>query len=187
MIYGRGVLRALRTMLRHFIESYRYDRVPWEPRYSQARADKRQRIDHKGLFTIEYPEQRRRVGEAFRFLPMLLYEETPEEPRCVACGICARVCPPQCIWIERATDDRGRPKPRPAGFWVDASICMSCGFCAEFCPFDAIKMNQEHEVATAHRDRDLFFDMHRLLRPVEVYARLRPADYKREEQARSVR
>jgi NADH-quinone oxidoreductase subunit I len=184
---GLGVLKALRTTLRHFFESYRYDRSPFEARYSQARADLRQRVDHQGFFTIEYPEQRRRIAETFRFLPMLLYEETPDEPRCVACGVCARVCPPQCIWIERATDDRGRPKPQPAGFWVDASICMSCGFCAEFCPFDAIKMNQNHEFAACDRDRGLFFDLEALLTPVEAYARLRPSETRREEEARQAR
>jgi NADH-quinone oxidoreductase subunit I len=64
---------------------------------------------------------------------------------------------------------------------------MSCGFCAEFCPFDAIKMNQAHEAATADRDRDLFFDLEALLTPVADYAKLRPADHQREEAARQAR
>jgi formate hydrogenlyase subunit 6/NADH:ubiquinone oxidoreductase subunit I len=115
---------------------------------------------------------------------MLVYEETPEEPRCTACGICARVCPPQCIWIQRATDDKGRPKAKPAGFWIDAVVCMSCGYCAEFCPFDAIKMNQEHEMPTTDRDRDMFYDLPKLLKPVSYYAELHPTDHEREEAER---
>jgi NADH-quinone oxidoreductase subunit I len=138
----------------------------------------------KGLVTIQYPEQKRKIPENFRFIPMLVYEETPESPRCTACGICARVCPPQCIWIQRATDDKGRPKAQPAGFWIDATICMSCGSCSEYCPFDAIKMNQVHEIATSDRDRDLFYDMKMLLVPVEYYAQLHPTDYAAEEAAR---
>jgi formate hydrogenlyase subunit 6/NADH:ubiquinone oxidoreductase subunit I len=118
---------------------------------------------------------------------MLIYDETPDEPRCTACGICARVCPPQTIWIQRATDDRGRPTARPAAFFIDACVCMSCGYCAEFCPFDAIKMNQEHELAYTDRDEGMFYTMERLLKPVEYYAKLHPTDYAREEAARQAK
>jgi predicted flap endonuclease-1-like 5' DNA nuclease len=61
---------------------------------------------------------------------------------------------------------------------------MSCGYCAEFCPFDAIKMNQVHEMPTADRDRDMFYDLDKLLVPVEYYAQLHPSDYEVEEAAR---
>jgi NADH-quinone oxidoreductase subunit I len=183
-MFGLGLIKGLTVTMRHFIESYVYDRKPWEPRYSEGWLEKHQAVDGKGLFTIQYPEQRRKITENFRCLPMLIYDESSEDPRCTACGICARVCPPQCIWIERATDDKGRPRAQPAGFWIDATICMSCGFCAEFCPFNAIKMNQEHEIPTTDRDRDMFYNLEKLLRPVEYYAELHPSDYAREEEER---
>jgi NADH-quinone oxidoreductase subunit I len=183
-MFGFGLLKGLSVTMRHFIESYLYDRKPWEPRHSQEWLDKHQAIDGKGFFTIQYPEQERKITETFRFIPMLVYEETPEEPRCTACGICARVCPPQCIYIQRATDEKGRPKAQPAGFWIDATVCMSCGYCAEYCPFDAIKMNQEHEIPTPNRDRDMFYDIGKLLKPVEYHAQLHPTAYEREEAVR---
>jgi NADH-quinone oxidoreductase subunit I len=188
-MFGLGLIKGLSVTMRHFIESYTYDRNPlkWfslKDRYDEKWLEKRQAIDGKGLFTVQYPEQKRAITENFRFIPMLVYEESKEDPRCTACGICARVCPPQCIWIQRATDDKGRPQARPAGFWIDATICMSCGFCAEFCPFDAIKMNQEHEHAYADRDKGMFYDIDRLLKPIEYYAELHPSDYAREEEAR---
>jgi NADH-quinone oxidoreductase subunit I len=175
--------------MRHFVESFVYDRNPLKyfslaGRYDDEWLEKRQAIEGKGLFTIQYPEQKRQITENFRFIPMLVYEETPEEPRCTACGICARVCPPQCIWIQRGTDDRGRPRAKPAGFWIDATICMSCGSCAEYCPFDAIKMNQQHEIPTTDRDRDMFYTLEKLLVPVEYYAKLHPTDYAAEEAER---
>ena len=181
---GLGLIKGLTVTMRHFITSYLHDRKPWEPRYSEEWLEKHQAIDGKGFFTIQYPEQRRTITENFRFLPMLVYEETPEQPRCTACGICARVCPPQCIWIQRATDDKGRPMAQPSGFWIDATICMSCGYCAEFCPFDAIKMNQDHETVYTNRDEGMFFDLQRLLNPVERYAKLHPSDYAQEEEER---
>jgi NADH-quinone oxidoreductase subunit I len=183
-MFGLGMLKGLSVTMRHFVESYLYDRKLWEKRYDEEWLAKHQAIDGKGLFTIQYPEQKRQITETFRFLPMLVYEESKDNPRCTACGICARVCPPQCIWIQRGSDERGRPKAQPAGFWIDATICMSCGYCAEFCPFDAIKMNQEHETVTTDRDRDMFFDLEKLLVPVEYYAKLHPTDYEAEEEAR---
>lgn len=186
-MYGWGLIKGLTVTMRHFITSFTYDRKPWEPRYSQEWLDKHQAIDGKGIFTIQYPEQKRKITENFRFHPMLIYEETPDEPRCTACGVCARVCPTQCIWIQRATDDKGRPRARPAGFWIDQTICMSCGFCTEFCPFDAIKMNQDHEIVHTDRDRGMFLDLPRLLHPVEYYARLHPTDYAREEAERQAK
>ena len=188
-MFGLGMIKGLSVTMRHFIDSYRYDRNPlkWfslKGRYDQEWLEKRQAVDGKGLFTVQYPEQKRKITENFRFIPMLVYEESKENPRCTACGICARVCPPQCIWIQRSTDDKGRPQAKPAGFWIDAMICMSCGFCAEFCPFDAIKMNQEHELTYTDRNEGMFYNMDRLLNPVEYYAKLHPTDYAREEEAR---
>ncbi|MFC2029251.1 4Fe-4S binding protein [Chloroflexota bacterium] len=186
-MYGLGLIKGLGVTMRHFIDSYVYDRKPWEKRYNEEWLEKHQDPDGKGLFTIQYPEQRRQVPENFRFTPMLVYEDSADEPRCTACGICARVCPPQCIYIRRATDDKGRPRPRPDGFWIDTTVCMSCGSCAEYCPFDAIKMNQVHEAITTDRDRDLFLDMDRLLVPITYYAELHPTDYAAEESARKAK
>jgi NADH-quinone oxidoreductase subunit I len=186
-MFGLGLLKGLYVTMRHFVESYVYDRKPWEPRYSQERALSRQGADGKGIFTVQYPEEKLQRKENFRFIPMLVYDEKPEEPRCTACGICARVCPTQCIWIQRGTDDKGRPRARPSAFYIDAVMCMNCGSCAEFCPFDAIKMNQVHEIVTTDRDRDLFLDLGRLLVPATYYARLHPTDAAAEEEARSAK
>jgi NADH-quinone oxidoreductase subunit I len=183
-MFGLGLIKGLTVTMQHFITSYVYDRKPWEPRYSEEWLEKHQDVEGKGFFTIQYPEQNRKISETFRFIPMLVYEETTDDPRCTACGICARVCPPQCIWIQRSIDDKGRPQAKPAGFWIDATVCMSCGLCAEFCPFDAIKMNQNHEHPTPDRDRDMFYTLDKLLQPVEYYAKLHPTDYAREAEAK---
>jgi Pyruvate/2-oxoacid:ferredoxin oxidoreductase delta subunit len=73
----------------------------------------------------------------------------------VACQICEKECPPQCIYIEKSKDKKpdhlGKPQFYPATFDIDLSVCMSCQICVEVCPFDAIKMDQEFELATADR------------------------------------
>ena len=77
-MFGLGLIKGLSVTMRHFIESYIYDRKPWETqRYNEEWLEKHQAIDGKGLFTIQYPEQKRKITENFRFIPMLVYEETP--------------------------------------------------------------------------------------------------------------
>jgi NADH-quinone oxidoreductase subunit I len=129
------------------------------------------------------------VPEEFRFLPFLLYEvdENGEKhDRCTSCGICAKVCPPQCIWIERTNDpNTGRPIPEPEEFFIDVDICMNCGFCAEYCPFDAIKMDHDYEVSVYDRHSHNIYNKEKLSKPVSYYASIRPTNYAREEAARA--
>jgi NADH-quinone oxidoreductase subunit I len=140
----------------------------------------RQSPDERGLFTIQYPEEKRQLPERFRYLPMLI------EDLCTACGICAKVCPPQCIWIDRATDENGKSLKRPAAYVIDATICMGCGLCAEFCTFDALRMNHDYELAYGARE-DMLFDEERLTVPMSYYAELYPTQYAEEEAERQAK
>src|SRR5450756_1576797 len=129
---GKGILKSLSVSLKRFAETY-LDDLSWLGK--RYRTDKgiahRGSKDARGIFTVQYPEEKIPVPEEFRFVPFLVYDEGPngEKPlRCTSCGICAKVCPPQCIWIVRSTDPAtGRPIPDPAEFYIDADICMNCG------------------------------------------------------------
>jgi len=86
----------------------------------------------------------------------------PEARPLHSCGICAKVCPPQCIWIVRSNNpETGRPIPEPTEFFIDIDICMNCGLCAEYCPFDAIKMDNDFELSTYDRARNNIFNKER--------------------------
>ncbi len=188
-MYGIGILKGLGVTFKHFVETY-VDDFRWlfsGGRYSSERALlARNSTRERGIFTVQYPEEKIPTPERFRFTPFLLYEDATHEDRCTSCGICAKVCPPQCIWIERSTDPQtGRPIPAPKNFWIDIDICMNCGFCAEFCPFDAIKMDHDYEMASYDRTTRHIFDKTRLSKPVSYYASLRPNDYAAEEAARA--
>ncbi|MFZ1462720.1 MAG: 4Fe-4S binding protein [Anaerolineae bacterium] len=186
-MFGSGILKGLGVTFKHLVDTFTDDVKKIPSRYAGLNGD-RQFIDQpwneEGLFTIQYPEEKRVIPEGFRFIPMLLWDTAKSEDRCTACGICAKVCPPQCIWIVRDKDEKGKPVTRPAEFYIDASICMSCGFCAEFCPFDAIKMNHDYELATFDRYPRLIYDKETLTVPIEYYARLWPAQYQEEERVR---
>jgi NADH-quinone oxidoreductase subunit I len=183
-MYGQGLLKGLSVTLMRFIDSYTED-VRWLfKRYGKV--EFRASSDSKGTFTVQYPEERLIVSEEFRYVPFLIYDEAEngdKNIRCTSCGICAKVCPPQCIWIVRTSDPvTGRPVPQPAEFYIDADICMNCGFCAEYCPFDAIKMDHDFEIASFERN---LMNKERLLKPASYYASIRPANNSREEAARA--
>lgn len=187
---GLGILKGLGVTLRHFIDTY-VDDIKWLGKryYTPEGIAHRRNADTKGIFTIQYPEEKMPVPEEFRYIPFLVYEEGPhgeKVQRCTSCGICAKVCPPQCIWIKRSNDPvTGRPVPTPAAFYVDVDICMNCGLCAEYCPFDAIKMDHDYEIATYDRQSDNIYAMEKLARPVSYYASIRPTNYAEEEKARA--
>ncbi len=195
-MYGKGILKGLGVTLKRFWDTYWEDAI-WLFR-QVTRGERRYRspegIAHRaskntrGIFTVQYPEEKLPVPEEFRFVPFLVYEEGPNGEkvmRCTSCGICSRVCPPQCIWIVRTTDpETGRPIPDPAEFYIDVDICMNCGLCAEFCPFDAIKMDHDYELASFGRS---VYDKEKLAKPVAYYESIRPLNAARENAARAAK
>jgi len=185
-INGFGILKGIWVALAHFIETYTVDFKSGKKRYfTKEGVETRRSSDTKGLFTIQYPEEKLPVPEEFRYLPFLVYDldqEGKKQVRCTACGICAKVCPPQCIWITRAINpSTGRPMPTPTSYNIDVDICMSCGFCAEFCPFDAIKMDHDYEITTYDRFKDNIYTMDQLLKPASYYKEIRPKNFAAEE------
>ncbi len=206
-IPGAGVANGMLITLRHLVETYTVDvgerlkEKKMTKRVDAQLTRERGTIQEKGLFTVEYPEVKLPPPENFRFVPFLIYEpkvdtagnpivsaETGQEEigeeRCTACGICAKVCPPQCIWIVRAVGDDGKPKPKAAEFFIDIDVCMNCGLCAEFCPFDAIKMDNDYELAGYERHVNHIFDINALMKSTTYYSKIKPTDFALEEAAR---
>lgn len=176
-----GVMSSLGVTMGHFFQTYIVDLVNGKKRYRTAEGiESRRQADTEGIFTIQYPEESLPLPEEFRVLPFLVYDEGEngeKNLRCTACGICAKVCPPQCIWIYRATDpNTGKPSPHPVEYYIDIDICMNCGFCAEYCPFDAIKMDHDFELASYTRGEAHLFNLEKLMKPASYYERIRPAN-----------
>ncbi len=188
-MYGKGIVKGLSISLKRFVETY-LDDLKWiGKRYKTDEGiAHRSGKDARGIFTVQYPEEKLPVPEEFRFVPLLVYDESPDGEktmRCTSCGICSRVCPPQCIWIVRTVDPAtGRPYPDPAEFYIDADICMNCGLCAEYCPFDAIKMDHNYEMASFGRN---LLDKSKLAKPASYYNGIRPVNAARENAARAAK
>jgi NADH-quinone oxidoreductase subunit I len=190
-MYGLGIIKGLGVTAKRFFDTY-WDDVTWaftgKKRYRTEEGIKhRSSKNTKGIFTVQYPEEQLITPEEFRFVPFLVYEEKDgkKEPRCTACGICAKACPPQCIWIVRSSDPvTGKPVATPAEFYIDLDICMNCGCCAEHCPFDAIKMDHDFNIASFGRN---VYNIDKLLKPASYYAEIRPLNYHAEEEERKAK
>ncbi|MDQ6654598.1 MAG: 4Fe-4S dicluster domain-containing protein, partial [Verrucomicrobiota bacterium] len=100
--------------------------------------------------------------------------------RCVACQICEKECPPQCIYIIKSKDKKpdfvGKPQFYPATFDIDISVCMSCQICVEVCPFDAIKMDKVYELSTRERFDTLLQRKTELAKSNDYYHHIHPTE-----------
>ena len=140
---GEGILKGLAETARNFVGSY---------------------TQEERLTTVQYPEERLAPKEAARIFPFLVFDgDDPSRGlRCVACQICEKECPPQCIYIEKDTakkpDYVGKMQFQPRVFDIDTSVCMSCQICVEVCPFDAIKMDTAFELSTTDRFNGLLLN-----------------------------
>ena len=107
---ARGVGRGMGVTMRHFGAALADYLRGWPGRRRRS-GEVVQSPAERGMFTVEYPEQRVAVPENFRYLPVLLYEEDSGKIRCTSCGICAKVCPPQCIWSSGPPDRTASRSP----------------------------------------------------------------------------
>ncbi len=181
---GLGIMRGMLVTFWHFVLTYVEDLKRFPRRYRPNQRAVNQSLKERGTFTVQYPEERLQVFERFRSFPVLIYDAATGEERCTSCGICSKVCPPQCIWIVRSKGPDGRPRPHSAEFCIDISICMSCGLCAEYCPFDAIKMDHRFELSDYERFETFLYDKKDLLVSSDYYAKTHPIAAAEEDEAR---
>jgi len=158
---GEGIVKGLAETARNFIGSY---------------------VEEDRLTTVQYPEDRLPTKEAARNFPFLVFDGNDPHAglRCVACQICEKECPPQCIYIVKSKDRKpdyvGKPQFYPAVFDIDVSVCMSCQICVEVCPFEAIKMDTEFELSNTDRFGGLLLNKHQLAKSNEEYHKIHPTE-----------
>ncbi len=100
--------------------------------------------------TFQYPEEKRQMAPRFRGLPSLRADPETGEALCVACGLCARICPTSCLEMHIVPSEEG---DRELGeFILRSGRCLFCGFCAQVCPVDAITMSGAYERSVLARD-----------------------------------
>ena len=172
-IIGAGVLKGMGVTFKTFLETY-----PW----GRALLKTLRTPVTNGLVTVQYPDVKQQHAERFRYFPFLVYDQTPENLRCVACKICEQECPPECIHITGpAKDEQGRPlkaygRTYPVKFDIDVSICMSCRICVDVCPFDAIEMDNQYELSALTRNEPMVFNKQQLLKSAGYFQQIKPTE-----------
>lgn len=116
----------------------------------------------KPKFTRQYPEERWEPEGSYRGRPVLVLEEEGE--RCVACGLCSRVCPALAIEVQAAETERDKER-FPDKFEINMLRCIYCGFCEEVCPEEAIIMSKDYDLVFQTQE-DAIMDKEKLLIPV---------------------
>jgi len=98
----------------------------------------------RGAITTYYPEEKRADYAPANRGKHILTQRPDGSPQCIACNMCATVCPAKVIEIEAVFDinDPAHPKS-PIRFEIDYSRCVFCGLCIEACPEDAIRMEPD--------------------------------------------
>ncbi|HOI30714.1 MAG TPA: NADH-quinone oxidoreductase subunit NuoI [Melioribacteraceae bacterium] len=114
--------------------------------------------------TMEYPEVKFEPPASYRGRPVLVQEKNGVE-RCVACGLCSRVCPALAIEVQAAETELEKER-YPEKFEINMLRCIFCGFCEEVCPEEAIVMSKDYELVFTNRD-DAIYGKDKLLVPVE--------------------
>jgi NADH-quinone oxidoreductase subunit I len=116
--------------------------------------------------TVQYPETMPYMAPRYRGRIVLTRDPDGGE-RCVACNLCAVVCPVDCIALQKTEDAHGRWYPE--FFRINFSRCIMCGMCEEACPTYAIQLIPDFELCEYRRDNMVYEKQHLLIDGVGKY------------------
>lgn len=106
--------------------------------------------------TVRYPEHKLSFAPRYRGIHEF------ELNKCIACDLCAKACPVDCIYIEKTAPrridkatglvDENDPKNgQLTRFAIDYSKCLFCALCTEPCPTECIHMGKLHDLSAYSR------------------------------------
>ena len=110
--------------------------------------------------TRQYPKVKRPPFPGFRGLHALVRDPETGKAKCVGCGLCAAMCPSQCIYIYTSEgEDRKKVVDR---YEIEVLRCVYCAFCVEACPYGAVVLTEHYEYSDYSREA-LYYNKERLL------------------------
>jgi len=102
--------------------------------------------------TLQYPDSAPALAKRYRGFHYYEIE------KCIACDLCAKACPVDCIYIEK-TGPRKIDKPTGIAlggamtrYAIDYAKCMFCALCCDPCPTDCIHMGNVHDMSGFDRE-----------------------------------
>ncbi len=100
--------------------------------------------------TRRYPKEKRPAMPGFRGLHGLVRKPDSDEAKCVGCGLCAALCPSQCIHIfTREGEEHEKIVER---YEIEVLRCLFCAFCVEACPYEALVLTEHYEYSDYSRE-----------------------------------
>lgn len=93
--------------------------------------------------TEKYPFAKKEAPQGYRG-KIAFYPE-----KCVACGMCIRVCAPGAIQMTKGEKTEDGEK-----ITMDFNLnsCTFCNMCADFCPRKAIELTREYSMVATNKD-----------------------------------
>jgi NADH-quinone oxidoreductase subunit I len=102
--------------------------------------------------TLQYPDVAPAIQPRYRGFHFYEIE------KCIACDLCAKACPVDCIYIEK-TGPRKIDKETGIAvggamtrYAIDYAKCMFCALCVPPCPTDCIHMGNLHDMSGYDRE-----------------------------------
>ncbi len=101
------------------------------------------------IVTLNYPDREKWIPYQRWRGRHTLNRDPQGRELCVACELCSRACPTDCITVIPMEDTTGRGiADRVAKVWeIDLVRCLFCGFCQDACPTTAVRLGREYELA----------------------------------------
>jgi len=97
--------------------------------------------------TVHYPWETIKLPARYRGHIVLVRDERTGRPRCIACKMCERICPSDCIAVE-GVKQPGETRKSVTEFKLDFTKCSLCGLCVEVCPVDALAFSKRYNLAS---------------------------------------
>lgn len=98
--------------------------------------------------TIQYPREKAPIPERFRGMLTFHIEE------CIACDLCVRACPSQCISLQSERNAQGKKVIQD--YTIDFGKCNWCRLCEEACPTNPKSVHHTLEYELMFMSRDDF-------------------------------
>ncbi len=112
----------------------------------------------KPTITVLYPREALKLPPRFRGHIELVLDPETGKSKCIACKLCERACPSDCISVEGVKLE-GEKRKTVSEYRLDFTKCSLCGSCIEACKTGAIRFSKEYNLASTSKEQfilDLF-------------------------------
>jgi NADH-quinone oxidoreductase chain I len=110
----------------------------------------------KPIVTVQYPREKIQMSPRYRGYPQFILDPETQTHKCIACEMCARICPSQLISLE-GVKLVGAKQKVPYKYLHEHQYCSLCGLCVEVCPTSALEYSQVYRLV-GYRREDFVID-----------------------------